>query len=69
MLKCTTIRNTVTWCWSPLLQDQEDSTTTVLAMQLNAGDQVNVFLPEHCQLCDSNSHFNTFSGFLLYATD
>jgi hypothetical protein len=51
------------------MQDQEDSTTTVLAMQLNAGDRVSVILPIGCKLCDSNSHFNTFSGFLLYSTD
>ncbi|XP_053503723.1 cerebellin 20 [Ictalurus furcatus] len=50
-------------------QDQEDSATTVLAMQMQAGDKVDVILPSGCNLCDDNSHFNTFSGFLLYATD
>ncbi|KAM4628399.1 cerebellin 20 [Polymixia lowei] len=50
-------------------QDQEDSATTVLALHLKAGDKVAVYLPIGCFLCDNNSHFNTFSGFLLYATD
>lgn len=51
------------------MQDQEDSATTILAMQMQAGDKVDVILPSGCYLCDDNSHFNTFSGFLLYATD
>ncbi|KAG9265040.1 complement C1q-like protein 4 [Astyanax mexicanus] len=50
-------------------QDQEDSATVVLAVQLQAGDKVDVILPAPCYLCDDNSHYNTFSGFLLYATD
>ncbi|XP_056138828.1 cerebellin 20 [Lampris incognitus] len=50
-------------------QDQEDSATTVVALQLQAGDRVHVILPTGCFLCDSNSHFNTFTGFLLYSTD
>ncbi|XP_072547854.1 cerebellin 20 [Salminus brasiliensis] len=50
-------------------QDQEDSATVVLAVQLQAGDKVDVILPVPCYLCDDNSHYNTFSGFLLYATD
>ncbi|XP_030633899.1 cerebellin 20 [Chanos chanos] len=51
------------------LQDQEDSVSAVLALQLRAGDRVNVMLPAGCFLCDDNSHYNTFTGFLLYATD
>ncbi|XP_023667854.1 cerebellin 20 [Paramormyrops kingsleyae] len=50
-------------------QDQEDSATVVLAVSLEAGDQVSVHLLPGCFLCDSKSHFNTFTGFLLYATD
>uniref|UniRef100_A0A667Y253 Cerebellin 20 n=1 Tax=Myripristis murdjan TaxID=586833 RepID=A0A667Y253_9TELE len=50
-------------------QDQEDSSTSVVALHANAGDEVHVKLPIGCYLCDNNSHFNTFSGFLLYATD
>ncbi|KAI4901363.1 hypothetical protein NFI96_014157, partial [Prochilodus magdalenae] len=50
-------------------QDQEDSATVVLALQLQAGDKVDVLLPANCFLCDDNSHYNTFSGFLLYSTD
>ncbi|XP_029923397.1 uncharacterized protein LOC115370512 [Myripristis murdjan] len=49
-------------------QDQEDSSTTVVALRLNAGDKVHVKLPAGCFLCDNNSHYNTFTGFLLYAT-
>lgn len=51
------------------MQDQEDSATIVAAVQLNAGDEVSVNLPIGCFLCDNKSHYNTFSGFLLYATD
>ncbi|XP_035242039.1 cerebellin 20 [Anguilla anguilla] len=50
-------------------EDQEDSATAVLALQLAAGDRVSVYLPAGCSLCDNASHYNTFSGFLLYATD
>ncbi|KAM3875298.1 C1q-related factor-like [Diretmus argenteus] len=50
-------------------QDQEDSATIVVALQLNAGDRVSAMLPIGCFLCDNNSHFNTFTGYLLYATD
>ncbi|XP_036379632.1 uncharacterized protein LOC118774392 [Megalops cyprinoides] len=49
--------------------DQEDSATVVLATQLRAGDTVSVRLPPGCFLCDDYSHYNTFSGFLLYAAD
>nr|XP_055051430.1 cerebellin 20 [Misgurnus anguillicaudatus] len=51
------------------LQDQEDSVSAVLAVQLYAGDAVDVLLPTGCFLCDDNSHYNTFTGFLLYTTD
>ncbi|XP_047450437.1 C1q-related factor-like [Mugil cephalus] len=51
------------------MQDQEDSATIVVALQLNAGDKVAVNLPIGCFLCDDSSHYNTFTGFLLYATD
>ncbi|XP_046718872.1 cerebellin 20 [Silurus meridionalis] len=50
-------------------QDQEDSATIVMAMQMQTGDKLDVILPSGCYLCDDNSHFNTFSSFLLYATD
>ncbi|XP_023256302.1 caprin-2-like [Seriola lalandi dorsalis] len=49
--------------------DQEDSATVVLVLQLMAGDKVAVNLPEGCFLCEYNSFFNTFSAFLLYATE
>lgn len=48
-------------------QDPEDSSTIVAAVKLKAGDQVSVNLPKGCVVCDLNSHFNTFTGFLLYA--
>lgn len=48
--------------------DQEDSATIVVVLQLSAGDQVTVNLPKGCFLCD-DSHYNTFSGFLLYVTE
>ncbi|XP_034557454.1 C1q-related factor-like [Notolabrus celidotus] len=51
------------------MQDQEDSATIVLALHLQAGDKVAVNLPIGCFLCDNSSHYNTFTGFLLYATD
>ncbi|XP_057206635.1 cerebellin 20 [Triplophysa rosa] len=50
-------------------QDQEDSVSAVIAVQLSAGDAVDVALPAGCFLCDDNNHYNTFTGFLLYATD
>ncbi|KAI3354550.1 hypothetical protein L3Q82_019060, partial [Scortum barcoo] len=49
--------------------DQEDSATIAVALHLKAGDQVAVRLPATCFLCDDNSHYNTFSGFLLYLTE
>ncbi|XP_071391996.1 cerebellin 20 [Centroberyx affinis] len=51
------------------LQDQEDSATVVLALRLQAGDRVAVELPPGCYLCDNKAHYNTFTGFLLYATN
>uniref|UniRef100_A0A8D2ZDU7 Cerebellin 20 n=1 Tax=Scophthalmus maximus TaxID=52904 RepID=A0A8D2ZDU7_SCOMX len=51
------------------MQDQEDSATIVMALHLKAGDRVAVKLPIGCFLCDDHSHYNTFTGFLLYATD
>ncbi|KAJ8369053.1 hypothetical protein SKAU_G00090810 [Synaphobranchus kaupii] len=51
------------------MQDQEDSATAVLAQQLSAGDRVYIYLPIDCSLCGDGSHYNTFTGFLLYATD
>ncbi|XP_070762180.1 complement C1q-like protein 4 [Enoplosus armatus] len=51
------------------MQDQEDSATIVVALHLKAGEQVAVNLPIGCFLCDDKSHYNTFTGFLLYATD
>uniref|UniRef100_UPI0037E7EC9E complement C1q-like protein 2 n=1 Tax=Semicossyphus pulcher TaxID=241346 RepID=UPI0037E7EC9E len=51
------------------MQDQEDSATIVVAVHLKAGDMVAVNLPIGCFLCDDSSHYNTFTGFLLYATD
>ncbi|XP_071214536.1 cerebellin 20 [Salvelinus alpinus] len=59
----------VAGCSEQNQQDQEDSTTTVMAVQLQAGDKLSVTLPIGCFLCDEQSHYNTFSGFLLYATD
>ncbi|KAF7219559.1 cerebellin-3 isoform X2 [Nothobranchius furzeri] len=47
--------------------DVEDSSTSVLAITLKAGDQVSVSLLSGCNICDSFNHFNTFTGFLLYA--
>ncbi|XP_053728175.1 complement C1q-like protein 2 [Synchiropus splendidus] len=51
------------------MQDQEDSATIVMAIHLHAGDKVSVNLPIGCFLCDDVSHYNTFTGFLLYSTD
>lgn len=48
-------------------QDQEDSSTTVVALHLQAQDQVWVHLAPGCFLCDDHNHYNTFSAFLLYA--
>ncbi|XP_024113940.1 cerebellin 20 [Oryzias melastigma] len=49
--------------------DKEDSTTIVVALQLTAGDKVSVSLAKGCFLCDDNSHYNTFSAFLLHTTE
>uniref|UniRef100_A0A665V504 C1q domain-containing protein n=1 Tax=Echeneis naucrates TaxID=173247 RepID=A0A665V504_ECHNA len=50
-------------------QDTQDSASVVVALRLKAGDQVAVKLLKGCSVCDSNNHYNTFTGFLLYATD
>ncbi|XP_031428667.2 complement C1q-like protein 4 [Clupea harengus] len=50
-------------------EDQEDAASLVLTLQLSAGDQVSVRLLPGCYLCDDQNHYNTFSGFLLYATE
>ncbi|XP_071351765.1 complement C1q-like protein 4 [Trachinotus anak] len=49
--------------------DQEDSATIAVVLQLMAGDKVAVNLPTGCFLCEYSSYFNTFSAFLLYATE
>ncbi|XP_053278108.1 cerebellin 20 [Pleuronectes platessa] len=50
-------------------QDQEDGATIAVVLQLNATDQVAVNMPRGCSLCDDSNHYNTFSGFLLFATN
>ncbi|XP_041850902.1 complement C1q-like protein 3 [Melanotaenia boesemani] len=50
-------------------EDQEDSATVVIASHLKAGDKVSISLPAGCFLCDDSNHYNTFTGFLLFATD
>ncbi|XP_034459746.1 complement C1q-like protein 2 [Hippoglossus hippoglossus] len=50
-------------------EDQEDGATIVVVLQLNATDEVAVNMPKGCSLCDDDNHYNTFSGFLLFATD
>lgn len=50
-------------------QDQEDSFTIAVALELNTGDEVAVSLPAGCFLCDDISHYNTFSAFLLYCNE
>ncbi|XP_051538209.1 complement C1q and tumor necrosis factor-related protein 9 [Myxocyprinus asiaticus] len=49
-------------------QDQEDQATAVILVELRVGDRVSVSLQPGCWLCDDQNHYNTFSGFLLYAT-
>ncbi|XP_068441857.1 complement C1q-like protein 4 [Clinocottus analis] len=51
------------------VHDQEDAATLVVALHLTAGDTVAVNMPAGCFLCDDVSHYNTFSGFLLYPTE
>ncbi|KAM6987434.1 complement C1q-like protein 2 [Tautogolabrus adspersus] len=50
-------------------QDQEDSSSNVLVLHLERSDQVAVYLPSGCFLCDDGNHYNTFSAFLLHVTD
>ncbi|XP_067294634.1 complement C1q-like protein 4 [Pseudorasbora parva] len=49
-------------------QDQEDQATAVLLAQLSVGDRITINLHSGCWLCGDQNHYNTFSGFLLYAT-
>ncbi|XP_007576035.1 complement C1q-like protein 2 [Poecilia formosa] len=49
--------------------DSEDSSTVVIARHLKAGDQVSVILLKGCNICDDATHYNTFTGFLLYAAE
>ncbi|XP_034557546.1 complement C1q-like protein 3 [Notolabrus celidotus] len=49
--------------------DQEDSTSHVIALKLQEGSKVAVILPAGCFLCDDSSRYNTFSVFLIYATE
>ncbi|KAJ8366766.1 hypothetical protein AAFF_G00342590 [Aldrovandia affinis] len=46
--------------------DNQDSASIAVVLNLKAGDRVFVLLPSHCMLCSDQ---NTFTGFLLYATD
>lgn len=50
-------------------EDQEDSVSASLLLSLRAGDEVSVQLPAGCFLCDDENHYNTFTGYLVYATD
>ncbi|KAL3057077.1 hypothetical protein OYC64_007542 [Pagothenia borchgrevinki] len=50
-------------------RDQEDSASVVLALHLEAGDEVAVKLPRGCSLYDDSNHYNTFSVFMLYPTE
>ncbi|XP_038129313.1 C1q-related factor-like [Cyprinodon tularosa] len=47
--------------------DSEDSSTVVIARHLKAGDKVSVIQQKGCNICDDYNHYNTFTGFLLYA--
>ncbi|CAG6006654.1 unnamed protein product [Menidia menidia] len=49
--------------------DAEDSNTVVAAVQLKAGDKVAVSLLRGSIICDDFKHYNTFTGYLLFATD
>ncbi|XP_061576216.1 complement C1q-like protein 2 [Cololabis saira] len=49
--------------------DKDDSATVAVALHLKVGDRVSVGLRKGCFLCDDNSHYNTFSAFLLYGTE
>lgn len=50
-------------------QDQEDQATVVILADLRVGDRITVSLQPGCWLCGDQNHYNTFSGFLLYATE
>ncbi|MEQ2251855.1 hypothetical protein ILYODFUR_015528 [Ilyodon furcidens] len=49
--------------------DSEDSNTVVVVKHLKAGDQVSVNLQKGCNICDDTTHYNTFTGFMLYAAE
>ncbi|KAM3616677.1 uncharacterized protein V6R79_021583 [Siganus canaliculatus] len=61
--------NVVSTVMEKNIQDPEDSSTIVATVELKAQDQVAVSLLAGRAVCDQNSHYNTFTGFLLYATD
>ncbi|XP_034459750.1 complement C1q tumor necrosis factor-related protein 3-like [Hippoglossus hippoglossus] len=50
--------------------DRQDSSSIVVALKLEAGNEVAVLLPNGCVVCNEGQgqHYNTFTGFLLYAT-
>ncbi|XP_034557456.1 complement C1q-like protein 4 [Notolabrus celidotus] len=50
-------------------EDKEDSSTVVMAVRLEAGDELAVSLPKGCVVCDKSGHMTAFTGCLLYATD
>ncbi|MEQ2207540.1 hypothetical protein XENOCAPTIV_014209 [Xenoophorus captivus] len=58
---------------APLIEknglDSEDSNTVVVVKHLKAGDQVSVNLQKGCNICDDTTHYNTFTGFMLYAAE
>ncbi|CAJ1066149.1 C1q-related factor isoform X1 [Xyrichtys novacula] len=47
-------------------QDREDSSTVVITIFLEGGDEVFVILPEECVVCDDERHMNSFTGYLIY---
>ncbi|CAB1415923.1 unnamed protein product [Pleuronectes platessa] len=49
--------------------DPQDSSSIVVTLKLKAEDEVDVLLPNGCVVCneDQGEHYNTFTGFLLYA--
>lgn len=58
--------NTVSLLQEVKRRDLEDSSTLVVAVRLEAGDQVAASLPAGCAICSHGGLFNTFTGFLLY---
>lgn len=63
------VNNVTTELLEKFSGDPEDSNTVVIAAQLGAGDQVAVNLRQGCIICDNENHYNTFTGFLVFATD